>query len=200
MPRNDHPDPDAGAAVLARRSRRRITQGLLAVMVLVDVLFFSLALKPAGQRAREQREAFERLRNDLQSRRETLVRLRKIAGNIGDARGQDMEFYQEKFLPKPTGFSIIMEEVDRLAQANKVRKGAVSYGLAEVRGRPELNQVEINTTVEGDYANIVQFVNQVERSRLFLIIDNISVAGGGAVPGQSRVVRLTLRLVTFFRG
>ncbi len=184
--------------------RRRLLQGLLAGLLAVNILFFILALKPGGQRAREQAEVFRELGQDLESRRETVKRLRNIAANLGQARHQGLEFHRDKFLPKPTGFSILMEEVDKLARANRVRKSTVTYSLSDVQGQPELNEVHVTTVLEGDYANIVEFVNQVERSPQFMIIDNIALAGGGntrARPGASKAspVRLSLRLVTFFQ-
>ncbi len=175
------------------------------MLVVVNVTFFALALKPAGARARQQAETFRRLQSDLESRRKTVAQLREIVGGLDKAGGQSSDFYRAKFLPKPTGFSIVMEELDKLAKANRVRKGSVNYALGEVRGRPELNQVDVSTTLEGDYSNIVRFVNEVERSRLFLMIDNITVAGSdtpGAGPASAthpRSVRLSLRLVTFFQ-
>lgn len=207
MPRNSPPKQVWEARAASHRSWRRILQWLLGALVLVNVLFFALALKPAGLRAREQAEMFRRLQSDLESRRGMVDRLRKIVAGLDEGGRQDTEFYRAKFLPKPTGFSIVMEELDRLAKANRVRKGTVSYALGAVRGRPELNQVDVTTMLEGDYTNIVQFVNQVERSRLFLVIDNVTVAGGDApvgragapAAGQARLVRLSLRLVTFFQ-
>ncbi len=172
---------------------------LLAALVLVDAAFFILLLKPAEQRARQRREQFSRLENDLRSQRSLVGRLRDVVSQLDEGRQQDRQFHQEKFLPRATGFSTIMEQLDRLAVANKVRKGAVSYSLNELRGQEDLFAVDISTALEGDYTNVVQFMNQVERSSLFLLIDQITVAGSAAGPTQPRSVRLTLRLVTFFR-
>ena len=212
MTRNNPPPGPSQLPAFRHSTWRRLLQGLLAGLLVVNILFFSLALKPAGARTRDQAEMFRRLRHDLESSRQTADRIQKIPADLGEARQQGLQFYQDKFLQltrnpgaatKPTGFSILMEELDKLARANRVHKGAVSYSLNEVLGRPELNQVDVTTVLEGDYANIVQFVNQVERSGLFMIIDNISLVGGN--PGvkrgasQARSVRLSLRLVTFFR-
>ncbi len=199
MPRNNNANIDADASLPSRRSWRRALQALLVALALVDALFFALLLKPAGERARLERDAFEQLRSELQARRDSLAGLRLVTANTSAARSEDVSFYQQRFLPASAGFSIIMEEVDKLAQANKVRKGSVTYALGDVRGQPELNQVDISTMIEGEYANMVRFVNSVERSPLFLIIDNVSVGGGALIPGQPRGVRLSLRLVTFFK-
>ena len=204
MAKNNQSNRAADRPVPRRPVWRRLLQGLLAGLLAVNILFFSLALKPAGERAREQAELFRGLGQDLESRRETVKRLRNIAANLGQARTQGLQFHRDKFLDKPTGFSILMEELDKLARANRVRKGTVTYSLSDVQGQPELNEVHVTTVLEGDYANIVEFVNQVERSPQFMIIDNIALAGGGntrAKPGASKAspVRLSLRLVTFFR-
>ncbi len=203
---NERIEGGEGGGRPARPPWRRILQVSLVVLALLDGLFFALLLKPAGERARAQREDFEKLRQEVGTRRGNLDGLRSTAGNLGDARKEAMDFYQQKFLPKPTGFSIVMEEVDKLAQANKVLKGGVGYSLVEVRNRPDLNQVDITTVLEGEYGDIVRFVNGVERSGLFLLIDSIGVGGSNRQPGpagsagQTRSVQLSLRLVTFFRG
>ena len=139
MAKNNLPNRVAERLVARRPLRWRLLQGLLAGLLAVNLVFFLLALKPAGERAREQAEAFRQLGRDLESSRETVERLRNITTNLGQARQQGLEFHQDKFLPKPTGFSILMEEVDKLARANRVRKGHRSL-FAEPRAgatRPE---------------------------------------------------------------
>ena len=203
MAKNNFSTRVAERLVSRRPLRWRLLQGLLAGLLAVNILLFYLAPKPAGERAREQAEVERQLDQDLGSRQETVERLRNIAENLDQARQQGLQFHQDKFLPKRTGFSILMEELDKLARANRVSKGTVNYSLSEVKGRPELNEVHVTTVLEGDYAKIVEFVNQVERSSLFMIIDNITLAGrGGTVKtgaGKAGPVKLSLRLVTFFR-
>ena len=203
MAKNNLSKRVAELLVSRRPLRWRLLQGLLAALLAVNILLFFLAPKPPGERAREQAEVERQLDQDLGSRQETVERLRNITENLDQARQQGLQFHQGKFLPKPTGFSILMEELDKLARANRVSKGTVSYSLSEVKGRPELNEVHVTTVLEGDYAKIVEFVNQVERSSLFMIIDNITLAGRGTRvktgASKARPVRLTLDLVTFFR-
>jgi hypothetical protein len=201
MSKNSVPAQPAAEPAPARRDVwRSVLPALLVLLAVVNVLVFALALKPVGARAREQRDTLQRLQEDQQARGAALARLREIISLLDAARTDDAAFYQEKFLPRNEGFSIIMEELDKVAKANNVNKGSVAYSLGEVPGRPEINQVEITTTVDGEYAHIVQFVNALERNRLFLLIDSIGVgAGGGTTPGQPRTVKLSLRLAAFFR-
>ena len=202
MPRNSPAAPPvlrrAGGDLAARtgpRDWRRPIQIGLVVLLLLDLLFFVLAFRPAGQSFAEQKQALDRLRSDIGAHRETVERLRKIEASLASARSQGDEFYRTRFLPQATGFSTIMEEVDKLVSATGVRKGTVNYAVAEVKDRSDLEEVEITTSLEGEYSKMVQFINRLEQSSLFLIVDSLGVAGGSGRSG----VKLSVRLVTYFR-
>lgn len=200
MPKSSAQPEVAMEAPPARRDLRRVAlPALLVLLALINILVFALALKPAGIRTREQRDTLQRLQDEGQSRRATVARLREIISRLDVARNENAAFYQDKFLPRATGFSTIIESLDKLAKANNVSKGPVSYTLTDVPGRADVNQVEIVTTVEGDYTHAVQFINQVERDPLFLLIDSINVMAGGGTPGQPRTIKLAVRLAAFFR-
>ena len=177
-----------------RRDWRRIIQIGFLVLLVLDLLFVFLTLRPVGLSSAEQKKDLEDLRSELKGRREKVATLQKIEAGLAGARQQGDEFYTRQFLPNATGYSTIMEEVDRLAAANGVRKGSVAYVLSEVKNRGDLEAVEITTSLEGEYSKIVQFINRLEQSRLFLIVDSMMVASG-----QGRTVKLAVRLVTYFR-
>ena len=132
----------------------------------------------------------------LKVKREAVAHLKKVQNGLAEARRQDDEFYTVKFLPRATGYSTIMEEVDKLAQSGGVKKGAVGYGASEVKGRTDLIEVGITTGLEGEYGKIVQFINRLEQSPLFLTVDSLGVAVG---TGQSKLIKLSVKLVTYFR-
>lgn len=185
---------------------------VLGVLVIVNVLFFALALRPAGARARGERERMTKLEDDLKTRRAYVGRLRDIESKLDEARAEDAAFFQQKFLPRATGFSTIMAEVQKLGVETHVRRSGASYSLGDVSGHPDLYEVQIQTNVEGAYTSIVEFINRVERDPLFLLVDEISAAGGAPPPptsgspaglagqaSQAAPVRLNIRLVTYFR-
>jgi hypothetical protein len=209
MPKNSAQGEPALEKAPARRDVwRSVLPAVGLLLALVNVLFFALALKPAGARGREQREALQRLLDERRARSANGARLREILSRLDAASQEDAAFYREKFLSRSDGFSIIIDSLDKLAKANNVHKSTVSYKLSALPGRPDLDEVEISTGVEGDYKNVVEFINQVERDRLFLVIDSIGVAAdrplgqtgpGQAAPAPPRTVRLSILLATFFR-
>jgi Tfp pilus assembly protein PilO len=174
--------------------RRWVRGGLLALLVL-DGLFLFFSFRPLGLSASQQNDDLQSLREEAKGKRETVARLRKIESTLGESNRLGDQFYQSKFLPAESGFGTIMEEVEKLAVANGVRKGTVSYGVQEIKDRPDLEEVSIDTTLEGDYAKIVRFVNQLEQSPLFLIVDNMGVSAGG----KNKSISVNVKLLTLFR-
>ena len=174
--------------------RRAVQAGLLALLV-IDAAFLFLVYRPLGSSFAQQRAGLEQLTAEAKARRETVARLKQIEASLGESNKLGNDFYNQRFLPAETGFSTIMEEVDKLAVANNVVKGGVNYSLAEVKDHPEIAQVLIDTSLEGDYSKVVRFVNQLEQSHLFLVVDSLGVGGGG--PGKN--VRLSVKLLTYFR-
>ncbi len=177
-----------------RRDGRRWIQGGMLFLLALDILFFVLAFRPAGHSFVDQKAEVERLREELKLRRAAVERLTRVEANLAEARRKGDQFYGQKFLTKDTGYSQIMEELDKLATANGVRKGSVTYTMEEVKNRPDLQSVKMSTTLEGDYSKIVQFINRLEQSPLFLTVDSLVVGSG-----QTRTVKLGVNLVTYFR-
>ncbi len=205
MSRNNETNTaESGLATRAERLRRGLLP-VLAVLAAVNVLFFALLLRPAGERAREDRDRLGKMQEDLSERRKAVARLRDIDSRLDTARKQDQDFYHQRFLPRATGFSSLMAEIEKLANSAHVRRAGVGYSLAEVPGHPELNEVQMTTTIEGEYQNVVQFINQLERDPLFLMVDQIAAAGSGQsatgppAARQKAPVRISLRLLTYFR-
>ena len=169
--------------------RRMVQAGLLVLLVVNGVLGF-FAFQPSALQAGE----LERLRIERKGRKESVDRLKRIESSLVESARRGDEFYEVRFLPASTGFATIMEEVDKIANSTGVRKGSVAYTPTEMKDHPGLETVEIDTSVDGDYSKMVRFINQLEQSKLFLIVDSLGVASS-----QVKGVRLSVKLVTYFK-
>jgi Tfp pilus assembly protein PilO len=192
MPKNN---PTATVARPPRRDRRKTIRFTLATLLGVNLILVALVFWPAGQSYASQKQELEKLRADAQGKRELVGRGRMIEANLATARKQGDDFYNKQFLPSATGYSVIMEEIDKLAQSNGVKKGGVGYTVGEVKNRPDLQSIDISTTLEGEYSKIVKFINRLEQSQLFLIVDSMNAASNP----QTRTVKLTVHILTYFR-
>jgi Tfp pilus assembly protein PilO len=185
-----------GPQVLGRdlyQYRVWVRAGLLGLL-LIDGLFFFFSFRPMGTSFTQQNEDLKALREDAKNKREIVDKLRKTESTLTESSRLGEQFYERRFLPAETGFGTIMEEVDRLANSNGVHKGAVSYGLSQVKDRPDLERISIDTVVEGEYSKIVRFVNQLEQSHLFLIVDSLGVSSG-----KGKTVTVSVKVITLFR-
>jgi len=82
-----------------------------------------------------------------------------------------------------------------MATAPGFKASTRAYQYKEVRGA-DLTRVGIGVAVEGSYAQLVGFLDRVERSPRFLTIDRIGLTGGSATGSPS----LRVELSTYLRG
>ena len=115
--------------------------------------------------------------------------LRGLDKKIAQATADQADFYRERF---PVSYSTVATELGALAVKNNVALTRVQYA----QGKPQqgLYAVQMDGSVSGEYAPIVRFINQLERDKIFFIIDSIALTGQ-----QSGAVNLRLRLTTYLQ-
>jgi hypothetical protein len=68
--------------------------------------------------------------------------------------------------------------------------------MEPIEGSDTLGMLTITANYQGSYADLVQFVNRLDRSRKFLILESLT-----ATPQQnSGVLNVNMKLNTFIRG
>jgi Tfp pilus assembly protein PilN len=109
----------------------------------------------------------------------------------------DYEHFDASLLSAATGDSAITGELDELAKKSGLQIRSLAFHYKEVPGR-RLTLVDIDTAVIGDYTNIVKFMNNLQRSKNFYIVESLSLQAEaqGATPGA---MRIGLRMKTYFR-
>ena len=113
-----------------------------------------------------------------------LTPLRGIAKEISDTKAAIDNFYANRV---PTSYSQLTSSVGAIAMKSAVRLTQVTYS----QGDPGSDLVEISMEagVNGDYRQVMRFVNGLERDRVFYVIRALSFAGqqGGSVSLRVRV-------------
>jgi hypothetical protein len=101
-------------------------------------------------------------------------------------------FYQTRL---PYADSQVVAEIGRLTTKAGVRWTHAQYAYNPMlTGNDALTEVSIDASVSGDYRPIVQFINAVERDKLFFVINGINLTGQ-----QTGQVNLRIRLTTYLR-
>jgi type IV pilus assembly protein PilO len=155
---------------------------LILNLVLAVRLFlaWSTLRNASADQLQQQQTAYRALQLEM-------TPLRGLPQKVSLSRTQASDFYSARF---PAAYSTISATIDDLAIKNNVRKTNLGYtptpaiaGLAEVR---------MDASLSGEYASLMHFINGLERSKTFFLINGLTLTGS-----QGGVVNLRLKLNTY---
>ena len=92
------------------------------------------------------------------------------------ARNEGDRFLTEYTTDRRTTFSTILAELDRLTHDAGIQPRPVSYELEQVEGSDTLFQMDISAAYEGTYSGLTKFINLLDKSPRFLIIESLTAA------------------------
>jgi hypothetical protein len=154
--------------------------------MVLHLLFLSQSLKA------HDADAFSRQRTMLTTARLQAQPLRGLDTKI-TASNQDADaFYAERL---PYAYSQVISELGHLTQKNNVHLANVQYAQAPVlSGANALTELHMDASVSGDYRPIVEFINGLERDKMFFLVNGINLSGQ-----QTGMVNLRIHLITYLR-
>jgi hypothetical protein len=115
--------------------------------------------------------------------------LRGLDKRVDESRSQMQSFYGKRI---PTDYSTVSARIGELEVASGVRLSRIQY--AQGLSGPDLTEIAIDSTVSGDYPQILRFINSLERDQTFFLIRAMALAGQ-----QGGQVNLRLNFSTWMR-
>ena len=104
--------------------------------------------------------------------------------------------------PAGKGYSMVSQEVGEIARETHVLVRDLKFREKEVAGR-NVNEIEMEALVDGDYAGIVRFLNRLQRSKNTYVVDSLGLDSASGAGGQNQAppgtVKVSLRLRSYFR-
>src|SRR5271169_5127258 len=172
--------------------RNNVIRVILAVILLVDVVLFGVHWR-LNDSPHVPPAELSRLGMMEKQYRADNARLERFKAELPADEKQWDEFFTTHFHPAGAGYSAISEDLGDLSRTAGLRSDTISFHQhpADARG---LMQVDIATAVEGDYDNLVQFLNKLEHSDNFYVLDSLTLASSSL--GK---LRLNVQLRTYFR-
>jgi type IV pilus assembly protein PilO len=165
--------------------------GLLAVVNLYLLVQMGLLWRSASN---HNSDAMAEQRIALKTAEIAAQPLRGLDAKLERATAEADRFYQRRL---PATDSEVAAELGALTGAQHVRLARAGYTHTPVLtgSEGELTEVRIDASLSGDYRPLVQFINTVERDKMFFVIDGVTLTGQ-----QTGTVNLRLRLTTYLRG
>ncbi len=193
MPSDSDNKPRVGGGWLRKIPRERVLIGLGAV-ALAELLFWFVAVRPLSDRELEQQALLTTLALQVEQRQESLERLRAAGERVDGARDNGDLLLAELTFDRRTTFSELLTELGRAAKEAGVEVRETSYNSDTIDGNEQYGMVSINANFRGQYEDLVKFLNLLDRSRKFLIIERL-----GAAPREEGGLQITMRVDAFVR-
>lgn len=175
------------------RRQRWFVRALLVLLVLNAGVYF-LLLRPLTAEPIDER-AVAALEAEGERAGQEVARLAGMERNLPVTAQQLNQFAREHFLDENAGFSAIVAELEQAAAQVGVRPGRVDFRSDAIKDRPELVRLEITTTLEGGYENLLRFLEALEQAQHFYLLKRLGL--GSTTTGSS--LQLDLTLETYLR-
>lgn len=179
----------------ALRDPRVIVRALLGVLLAANLAAAVMAFKPFGGSADDLRRQRGELQAQLGQLQAHLAQTRKLTSKVEGARVEGDHFLDRYVTDRRTTYSTIFEEMDRTAQQAGIKPRDRNVELTAIEGSDTLEMMSITAGYEGPYESLEKFVNLLDRSPRFLIIESLVAA-----PQQGgQMLNVTLKLDTFVK-
>ncbi len=172
--------------------RNNMIRWILAVILLADAVLIGVRWR-IDSSPHVQPGDLSRLAMLEKQYRADNVRLERFRTELPADEKQWDEFFTTHFHPAGAGYSAISEDLGDLSRTAGLRSDTISFHQHSPDARG-LVQVDISTAIEGDYDSLVQFLNKLEHSDNFYVLDSLALASSSA--GK---LRLNVQLRTYFR-
>lgn len=174
---------------------RVAVRAALGVLLLANLMAAAAVFRPWGGSPEDLQRQLTQLRAEAQQREATIERLRTLVSTVEKTRAEADEFLGQYFLDRRTAYSAIVSELTTLAQEAGIKPRGDSYVAEPIEGSETLDMMTITAHYEGTYADLIEFVNLIDRSPRFLTVDALQAA-----PQQGTgMLNVSLQLNAFLR-
>lgn len=174
---------------------KRVILAVLGIILLADVALAVVSYQMAADNQAAQKLALA----DARSRKKLLESAVQRATNIRASLPQvqkQCDSFEQSFRPSSRGYSGVLADIAQIAGKAGLTTEGLSFRQMDLPGR-DMVRVEVSAVVSGDYNSVVRFINGLQRSDSFYILDDLSLAGATESHGAS--LKLNLHLKTYFR-
>ncbi|HJY87353.1 MAG TPA: GspMb/PilO family protein [Candidatus Acidoferrales bacterium] len=173
-------------------SRKNLVRWIISVVLALDLILLVVNLRHTSSGLEQKlEEAVLEKQHDLLAadvRRAMEIRMRLPA-----VQGECDDFFRTELRPAATGYSAVVSDLGALAKQAGLRTDTVTFRQHDLSSR-NVVEVEVVASIQGDYPSLVSFINGLERSKNFYLLDGLQLASS---TGSN--LKLNLQLRTYFR-
>ncbi len=175
----------------------------LAALILFDLIFYLFAIGPLSESDREKVAMAGQLQRQMTERAAQVERLMATVSKVEKARTEGDNLLGSITMPRQTAFSAIVSELDQAGKLAGIELKERGYNVEAIEGSDTLSMMTVTIGLEANYENLVQFLNQLDRSPRFLIVESLGAApqqsGQQATAQQGARLNISVKLDAFVR-
>ena len=151
-------------------------RALLGVLLLANLVAAVIAFKPFGGGAddlRRERQALQQQAAQLQAQ---VGNSKRLAAKVQSARTEGDKFLDEYVTDGRILTSTIQGELNQMAKDSGITVLQNTFNFEPIEGSDTLHMMSLNTQCTGTYPNLAKFINLVDKSERFLILESLVAA------------------------
>ena len=176
---------------------RLVMRVILGILLLANMVGAVVVLKPFGGSAEDLRRERQALDAQLNQAQRRLAATHKLVEKVEAAREDGDEFLEDYFMNEPTTSAVILQELTKDAKDAGVQMGQAQWNREPIEGSDTMFMLTMQVGFEGTYANLTKFVNLVDKSERFMIIESMQASAPQQQGGQR--INVTLKIDTFVK-
>jgi Tfp pilus assembly protein PilO len=167
---------------------------LALIVIVVNLAVLALLVMPRRNAISSLQDEFARLRQLALADQKEVRQLKERVTRLQQAQSDLKKIYSDILLPRKEGVLSIRLELEDLAKSLQIQRGDFSYNYLNFEDF-RLQQFKLAVPVEGNYRNIRKFINSIERSKHFLILDRVDLSSEKKAASLNLDFRLSTYLV-----
>jgi Tfp pilus assembly protein PilO len=166
-----------------------------ALVIAVNLVLLILLVLPQNEKISQLQTNFSQQRNSIREQQKENQDLQQRFAALQKAEQDLKVIYKEVLSDKKVGVPEIRQELEDVAGSLSVNRADVDYQY-DLLPEYGLRHFTLSVPVEGAYSDIRRFINAIERSPHFLILDRVNLSSDSK-PGDN--LRLSFQLSTYLR-
>jgi len=167
MPRNFNP---------AWKEPRLVLRAVIFTLLAANLAAAVMAFKPFGGSPDDLRREEASLAQQLTSLRDRVAKDKLLVAKMQSARKDTDQFLTTYVTDERFGASTLLGELDRIATEAGVKELPTGYSEKDIEGSGGMKMITVTAGCEGSYLSLAKFINLLDKSPRFLIIENLATA------------------------
>jgi Tfp pilus assembly protein PilO len=178
------------------REPKNLVRAGLGVLLFANLVAATVAFHLIGDSPAELDAQLSSARAALRGGEQHLNKSKTLIGNMERSREQGDKFLAAYMTSRKHTYSALDSEINKLAETAGMKVGEWNYSnLDPIEGSTDLDMLTITANFEGNYAQLVKFVNLLDRSPRFLMIETLQVTP----QPKGDILNATVKLNTFVK-